>query len=539
MKKIKKNLSCERKNQKKYIYISAVIFFIIMLNLFLIYSQKNALENIELGVEENAIAFIVNGKAQTTIPAKSNYSVTVDCTNGTASWNYDNWGIVINTVDKGNIKCNVEFNEKGYLRTSSSAGSRPFLAGPIRAATIESIEFAISNTVPSEVLGSWDVSENQDRSIMAWYYDRDSNGLYEVYIGQNGGVLANPDSSYLFYYMSSLKTLNLSNFDTSDVTNMYYMFNSTGRSSTVFTLDLGDKFDTSNVTNMYNMFGYAGYNSTVFTLDLGDKFDTSNVTDMISMFSSTGYSSTVFTLDLGDKFDTSNVTNMHEMFRNTGYSSSVFTLNLGAKFDTSNVTNMSAMFNYAGYSSPVFTLDLGDKFDTSNVTKMYSAYSGLYYGMFSNTGYNSTVFTLNLGSKFDTTNITNMRNMFDSTGYNSMVFTLNLGDKFDTSNVTTMQSMFNQTGYSSTVFTLDLGDKFDTSKASMWDMFNFTGFSNPSFILDLRKFNFDNVPSYYTNTIFDSQPTHIAYVKNISDKSFVSNKGFVGTIIDCSNNTCP
>ena len=34
---------------------------------------------------------------------------------------------------------------------------------------------------------------------MAWYCDEDNDGLYELYIGQNDGVLADHNSSYAFY----------------------------------------------------------------------------------------------------------------------------------------------------------------------------------------------------------------------------------------------------------------------------------------------------------------------------------------------------
>ena len=350
--------------------------------------------------------------------------------------------------------------------------------------SFESITTVNSNVVPSNAIDSWDVSSRNSGLVMAWYLDQDSDGKYELYIGQNGGVQANENSSYAFYAFEALDSLDLSYFDTSNVTNMSGMFSSTGYSSTVFTLDLGDSFDTSNVTDMSAMFSRTGYRSTAFTLDLGDSFNTSNVTNMSNMFYRTGSSSTAFTLDLGDSsFNTSNVTNMSAMFNETGYSSPVFTLDLGDSFNTSNVTDMSSMFSSTGYSSTVFTLDLGNSFDTSNVTNMSI--------MFSNIGYSSTVFTLDLGDNFDTSNVTTMSSMFSSTGYSSTVFTLDLGNSFDTSNVTNMFNMFSKTGYSSTVFTLDLGDSFDTSNVtSMSRMFAGTGYSSPVFTLDLGD-NFD------------------------------------------------
>jgi len=343
-----------------------------------------------------------------------------------------------------------------------------YLDGPLTKGEIEKIEFVDTNKVPIDAIGSWDVSEQRNGGIKAWYYDVDANGLYEVYIGQEEVVIANPNSSYLFKDLTKLKTIDLADLDVSKVTNMSEMFFDTGLFSYDFTLDLGEEFDTSNVTTMDYMFYRTGYNSTIFTLNLGENFDTSNVTNMRNMFYETGYKSTVLTLNLRDKFNTSSVTNMQSMFSYVGHDSPVFTLDLGNQFDTSKVTTMTVMFRSTGYMSSVFTLDLGNKFDTSNVTNMLD--------MFQNTGYKSTVFTLDLGDQFDTSNVTNMDSMFYATGYNSINFTLNLGDSFDTSNVTNMSDMFSYTGYNSPVFTLDFGNKFDTSNVTkMGYMFYYTG----------------------------------------------------------------
>ena len=80
----------------------------------------------------------------------------------------------------------------------------------------------------------------------------------------------------LFYYCFSLKTLNLSNFNTINVTDMRNMF---AFCSNLPTLDVSN-FDTINVTSMYNMFYYC---DKLTTLDLSN-FNTINVTDMSYMF---------------------------------------------------------------------------------------------------------------------------------------------------------------------------------------------------------------------------------------------------------------
>ena len=40
---------------------------------------------------------------------------------------------------------------------------------------VESISFATTNVVPSDALGYFDISQDNDGSVMAWYYDKDNN----------------------------------------------------------------------------------------------------------------------------------------------------------------------------------------------------------------------------------------------------------------------------------------------------------------------------------------------------------------------------
>ena len=133
----------------------------------------------------------------------------------------------------------------------------------------------------------------------------------------------------MFFGMSNLTTLNLSNFDTSKVTNMQYMFS---EMSSLTSLNLSS-FNTSNVTDMKAMF--SGMHS-LTTLDLSS-FDTSNVTDMNAMFTTS--MSNLTTLNLSS-FKTSKVMRMDYMFHGM---SNLTTLNL-SNFNTSKVTNMSYMF---------------------------------------------------------------------------------------------------------------------------------------------------------------------------------------------------
>ena len=170
-------------------------------------------------------------------------------------------------------------------------------------------------------------------------------------IAVTGKIIGLKNMSNMFYNCSGTIDLDLSGFDTSQVTSMSNVFyNCSG----ITDLDLSG-FDTSQVTSMNGMFFSC---SSLTSLDLS-VFDTSQVTDMNNMF----YGCYGITdLDLSG-FDTSQVTNMVNMFSSC---SGLTSLDL-SEFDTSQVTDISRMFQYC---SNLTSLDLSG-FNTSQVTNTY------------------------------------------------------------------------------------------------------------------------------------------------------------------------
>ena len=330
--------------------------------------------------------------------------------------------------------------------------SSPYLRGTITRDKIESIKFKKGEVPETGIVEQFDVSENENNSIIGYYTDENNNELYELTIVSQNEIITNKDSTMLFGIQSSLQSidfenlffkevnnmrlmfwgcssltnLDVSKFDTSQVTDMNYMF--VGCSS-LTNLDVS-KFDTSQVTNMSSMFGGC---SSLTSLDVS-KFDTSQVTDMNYMF---GGCSSLTNLDVS-KFDTSQVTNMEQMFFEC---SSLTSLDL-SKFDTSQVTDMNHMFDFC---SSLTNLDVS-KFDTSKVTNMAAMFD-----------FCSSLTSLDV-SKFDTSQVTNMNAMFESC--NSLT-SLDLS-KFDTSKVTGMRFMFY---FCNRLTSLDVS-KFDTSKVT-------------------------------------------------------------------------
>ncbi len=196
-------------------------------------------------------------------------------------------------------------------------------------------------------------------------------------------------------YFDGSDSTDISNLDTSQITDMSYLFKHIQKiSDNPITLN----WDTSNVANMAKMFFDCEQDfilnfqrQAVGNECLTALCDTRRVTNMSGMF----YQATNFNQPLN--FDTSNVTDMTLMFYNAT------TFNQPLNFDTRNVTDMSYMF--------LFALNFNQQlnFNTSNVKRMCD--------MFRN------AINFNQPLNFDTSNIINMIGMFrDATNFNQPIY---------------------------------------------------------------------------------------------------------------------
>ena len=221
-----------------------------------------------------------------------------------------------------------------------------------------------------------------------------------------GNKVKYKDCSKIFLGERHCTSINTTNIDVSECTNMRYVFSDCNG---LTSLDVSN-WDTSKVITMYSMFsGCIGLTS----LDVSH-FDTSKVTDMSLMFAGcNGLTS----LDVSH-FDTSQVVNMSGMFYNCSNLTSLDVSN----FNTSRVTDMSLMFTDC---SSLTSLDVSS-FNTVKVTEMV--------GMFSDC---SGLTSLDV-SNWNTSQVTDMHNMFY--GCSGLAF-LDLSN-FDTSKVTDMRYMF-------------------------------------------------------------------------------------------------
>lgn len=203
------------------------------------------------------------------------------------------------------------------------------------------VVYASNQNLPITIIGRIDATYNNSKIKTITYL--------------NPVTLSGDVSSFFYNDVNLVSIYGLDNWNTSGVTNMGSMFNSNFSLSSV---DGVSSFDTSNVTSLLLMF----YNTKITSLDLSS-WNTSKVTDMSGLFNSsqflvniTGLSSwdtskvkdmsTVFygtglmSLDLSN-WNTSNVTVMKGMFASM---TSITEIKGLSDFDVRNVTNARTLF---------------------------------------------------------------------------------------------------------------------------------------------------------------------------------------------------
>nr|DAH21689.1 MAG TPA: protein of unknown function DUF285 [Caudoviricetes sp.] len=358
------------------------------------------------------------------------------------------------------------------LHTTKQISSNPisFLSSSwykstVDKSTITKILLKSKYTLTGTEDESWDASEAQDKSVMAYrigteiiiannnngvgkiYANANSKSAFKGFSGMTNFINANIlDTSYvedmtgMFENCSALTNLYVSNWNTSKVTSIWGMFNNC--SALIYVGNLSN-WDTSQVTDMRIVFQNCKVLESVGNIS---GWNTAKVTSMGWMFNN------CFKLNgLGDlsQWNTSNVTHMGWMFYACNALSSVGDL---SGWDTAKVTNMKSMF----CNCTVLTkLDLSG-WNVSQVTDILFMFSGCnaLTSVGDLSGWNPlkatslqsmfyNCFKLNgLGdlSGWDTSKVTSMYGTF----YDCRALTdLNVSG-WDTSNVTDMRFTFNR-----------------------------------------------------------------------------------------------
>ena len=205
----------------------------------------------------------------------------------------------------------------------------------LETATNKIEHFKKSTVAPAASVNAVNIEdEESDYEIKLWLDPTDKTAYYYT---EPEKVYLNTNSSGMFAFMSNLATLNLSNFDTSKVTNMHAMFYGMTK---LAALDLSN-FNTSQVQDMSSMF--SGVFNLITTLNLSS-FDTSKVRYMTSMFSGMP---NLTTLDISN-FNTSQVINMSYMLYlrdEDRLMDKLEKIYVNNDFDTTKLTSFEYMFS--------------------------------------------------------------------------------------------------------------------------------------------------------------------------------------------------
>lgn len=257
---------------------------------------------------------------------------TITVSEGLAKYYMKGYDTSFNAIDHDNNECanNVAFPDEGE-QCLFEIGPE-FLNSNIGAAQISTINVVKSDKVPTGVGNATDISRDQNGSVLLYSKisseKSELNGfdLYDIYISTKNGKVYLTNGALLFEYMINLKSVDLVNMYTDEVTDMSGMF---AGCLSLESIDASN-FNTSNVTNMSGMFdGRGGIlgDSKVKNINISS-FDTSNVTNMSYMFY---YMTNLTTIYASNNFTTSAVTNSDNMF----YSSDKLVGGNGTKYNSS------------------------------------------------------------------------------------------------------------------------------------------------------------------------------------------------------------
>ena len=210
---------------------------------------------------------------------------------------------------------------------------------------VTSVEFLTEYALPNGFditagLGPWDVSRDQDGSVMAYIIDDpNKEGEYDVKIASNVGktskVFANSDPGTAFHYFRVMTSFDGTNFDTSNATTLDSFLETCVLLKEVEI----SNWDVSNVESLKEFLAFSTQHledGESLTIDLS-KWDVSSVKNFESMFDYTTHLSSI-----GDtsEWNTASAEIFTAMFNDCYMLESVNTTN----WTTTNVTDMSEMF---------------------------------------------------------------------------------------------------------------------------------------------------------------------------------------------------
>ena len=220
----------------------------------------------------------------------------------TSKWQLDDDGNIIGyTGDRNNI---IIPNSADFAKAGKNY--RQISIASYKMQGLNNLKNATSNTLAISLTDNQKVKASDDdwRRVfeLTPLVQADLEGLDTSNITLMGGPMGAMFGRPFLHISDNLTYLNLSNWNTSNVTDMANMF----LGCTKLTNLILSNWDTSKVTDMHSMFEN---DSSLTNLDVSN-WDTSEVTDMSEMFEN---NSSLTNLDVSN-WDTSKVTDMSDMF---------------------------------------------------------------------------------------------------------------------------------------------------------------------------------------------------------------------------------
>lgn len=253
-----------------------------------------------------------------------------------SSWRDGAWCAVdkdsvtaIDIVDKYDGEADVIWTLDEMLFYQNSEGAVYIAVGP-GVHMIGSMRAAFANFPNAVSITGLEKLETSNVTDMSYIFS--SSGFESIDIS-NWDTSSVTNFAYMLYDTTNTKNVNMNNLDLSNVVDTSYMFANSQAIENIYFQNV----DTSHIIIMKGMFAHMGSAAHVAPTIFYGTLDTSSCTDMSFMFEWTSISNL---LDMVKNFNTKNVTNMEKMFY---HGLDIYELDLSG-WDVSSVKNMNSMF---------------------------------------------------------------------------------------------------------------------------------------------------------------------------------------------------
>ena len=229
-----------------------------------------------------------------------------------------------------------DYSTDKYLMKENQTSSDTY-KNSLYKENIISVTFKNTLEIPDNTVVTWDLSATGDGTVMGYLVDSTTPGMYDMFICANGYINFPTNSGSLFEGLTNVESYDLEYVRTNMVSNLSYSFKNNKKLKTI---DLSN-FDTSSLKFMYAMFAYAEDLESINLTNWNPKLMGINQAFMNCK--------KLTDLDLSN-FDVSGVDDYMQLFYNAN---SLTNLNIST-WKPNKVSNMFSMF----YSTNVKELDL-------------------------------------------------------------------------------------------------------------------------------------------------------------------------------------